>query len=415
MVTLAQIEQEVAPRLGPYRRDVVASAVNLTIVVTKMTSSIDLGGFADLYLLRRGETISGVTVAVVDDDRVRQVDTYESSTGTTTIDRLYATPPVAGEYVEFHHLDPAMELRPAVLAGLKRCYFADRVALSLGSASVERNITTLAPWITNESQLLGMAYQSAALGAPAAPSVAVGAAGALTGNYLYRVTFVTATGETQGGVTSAAVAPVAQRISLTSIPTGTSGLITVTARKLYRTKAGGVDGTQQLVTTINDNTTTSYTDNTADAALGAFVPFANTTPATAPPVPVFWDRPFVQAGQLWVTTSPDPYPNTFLVRHRRAHWSYVNGGYSSSGPSADADVFTVDLAYAAAAAHVEAWRLWQDRLAAAAAEGKRLPLAAAADVFTQLARQQYRPESDREVFDLPFGPGTGWWARNSLS
>ena len=56
-----------------------------------------------------------------------------------------------------------------------------------------------------------------------------------------------------------------QTIPLTAIPTGPTG---TTARKLYRN--------QKLLTTIANNSTTTYTDTTANSALGAPPPAANT-------------------------------------------------------------------------------------------------------------------------------------------
>ncbi len=113
--------------------------------------------------------------------------------------------------------------------------------------------------------------------APGAPTVATGAAGALTGAYTYKITFVTADGETDGGTTSATVNPSAQQVNLTAIPLGASG---VTQRKIYRTVASGSQ--HKFVATIADNTTTTYTDNTTDGSLGANVPTATTAGATAP-------------------------------------------------------------------------------------------------------------------------------------
>lgn len=96
------------------------------------------------------------------------------------------------------------------------------------------------------------------------------------GAHRYAVTFVTADGETQAGTVSNAVTvadkTVNGKVSLTAIPTGGS---TVTSRKIYRTTAGG--STYLLLTTIADNSTTTYTDNTADASLGAGAPSSNTT------------------------------------------------------------------------------------------------------------------------------------------
>ena len=109
-----------------------------------------------------------------------------------------------------------------------------------------------------------------------APTVAVNvSAGNLNGAYRYLVTFVTAEGETSQGTVSSSVSPVNQQVDLSSIPTGTSR---VTARKIYRTVAGDAwPYFCQLVTTINDNTTTTYTDNLVDASLGVYTPGNNTT------------------------------------------------------------------------------------------------------------------------------------------
>lgn len=65
-----------------------------------------------------------------------------------------------------------------------------------------------------------------------------------------------------------------QRIPLTAIPTGGS---LVTSRKVYRTAAGGSQ--LKLLTTLADNTTTTFTDTVTDASLGANVPVANTATA----------------------------------------------------------------------------------------------------------------------------------------
>lgn len=116
--------------------------------------------------------------------------------------------------------------------------------------------------------------------APSAPTAALAAA-PIAGNvdngaHRYLVTYVTADGETQAGVASAAVTvadkTVNGQVTLTNIPLGGAS---VTARKLYRTLAGGT--TYALLTTIANNTATTYTDNIADASLGIGAPTTNTT------------------------------------------------------------------------------------------------------------------------------------------
>lgn len=116
--------------------------------------------------------------------------------------------------------------------------------------------------------------------APSSPTVAL-VSPAVAGNvdngaHRYLVTYVTADGETQAGVASAAVTvadkAVNGKVLVSGIPLGGAS---VTSRKLYRTAAGG--STYLLLATIADNTTTTYTDNIADASLGAGAPTTNTT------------------------------------------------------------------------------------------------------------------------------------------
>lgn len=99
------------------------------------------------------------------------------------------------------------------------------------------------------------------------------------GTHYYKVTFVTADGETIAGTASAVLTvankAVAGKGTITAIPLSMHS--NVTARKIYRTKAGA--STYYLLTTISDNTTLVYTDNTADASLGAEAPSITTIPS----------------------------------------------------------------------------------------------------------------------------------------
>ena len=112
------------------------------------------------------------------------------------------------------------------------------------------------------------------------------------------MTFVTADGETDLGTVTAAVTvtdkSVTGKVSLTAVPLGGSA---VTARKIYRTIAAGT--TYLLLATLADNTTTVYTDNTADASLGAQAPSTNTT---SDPELVAW----IQAARETVETVHAP-------------------------------------------------------------------------------------------------------------
>lgn len=111
-----------------------------------------------------------------------------------------------------------------------------------------------------------------------APTTALNGAGVLTGTYQYAVTFVTAIGETSvivGNIAGTSIAPSSQQVQLTAIPVSADA--SVTSRKIYRTPAGGDFASLKLLTTIADNTTTTFNDNTADGSLGANMPWKNTT------------------------------------------------------------------------------------------------------------------------------------------
>jgi len=87
------------------------------------------------------------------------------------------------------------------------------------------------------------------------------------------VTDAVGTGFTQGTFTLPSAGTMPHRVvPITGIQIGPAG---VTARRLYRTTAG--TSTLKLLTTISDNTTTTYTDTVADASLGATSPASNTT------------------------------------------------------------------------------------------------------------------------------------------
>lgn len=104
---------------------------------------------------------------------------------------------------------------------------------------------------------------TAAIASPAAPGDVD------DGAHDYKVTLVTAQGETIGGTASGSVTiadkSVNGKIELTAIPISTNG--NVTARKIYR--RFNAAGTYKLLTTIAENTTTIFTDNVANASLGA--------------------------------------------------------------------------------------------------------------------------------------------------
>lgn len=99
------------------------------------------------------------------------------------------------------------------------------------------------------------------------------------GTHKYKVTFVTDDGETEGesaagdesNTVTVVDSTVNGKIALTNIPLGG---VTTTARKIYRTAAGG--STFKLLTTLTNNNDVAFTDNIADASLGGEVPAVST-------------------------------------------------------------------------------------------------------------------------------------------
>lgn len=285
-VTLAEIERELAMRVGPYQEETAASGTTTTVVVDALTSTIDRATLEDLYLLRRGVDSAGDAVGgFVSTDRIRTIKTDTASTGTLEVDRAWTNAPVADEQIELHYLHPERELRAAALAGLKRCWFVDRAQVTLSGAAAERNLTTSVAWITDPEQV-------------------------------YRVEW--------------------------SYP--------------------------------NDLT---------------------------PPALVTWWKTFTKLGSVWIVMEPDVYPNNLLVTARRSHFTYVNAADSTTGPTADDDELLVDLDYAAAFGHAEAWRRFRPLLAAAARNGDRPSQAEVAVEATRLAMQWFNPPRRQVLMTKP--------------
>ena len=111
-----------------------------------------------------------------------------------------------------------------------------------------------------------------------APTAAVSTeAGNLSGDIYYTVTFVTDKGETETSPFSEKVTVSNQKVDLTNIPTGPSDVI---ARKIYRNSFNGYPPSGfKLVTTLNDNISTTFIDNVANGDLGDAPPNYNTTGA----------------------------------------------------------------------------------------------------------------------------------------
>jgi hypothetical protein len=159
-ISLAQLEQEVARRTGPFFQAAQDSGTPTSSTATSalmpgLQSNALLGGPENLWLVRRGLLADGAPtpspVQVV--DRERMVQTFDSGAGRVIVDRNWYNPMQPSELADFTHLHPTQELRAAVLAGLRRCFFEDRGPVSINS-SVGIDLTALLPWLTNPSQVL---------------------------------------------------------------------------------------------------------------------------------------------------------------------------------------------------------------------------------------------------------------------
>lgn len=151
----------------------------------------------------------------------------------------------------------------------------------------------------------------------AAPTAAdSGTAGNLNGTYTWKVTFVSPTMESNGSPASNTLTVTNKQVTLTNIPVSSDPQ--VTARRIYRTLAGGT--IYKFVGQIPDNTTTTFTDNVADSALGADIPIDKDPPPAGKIAEVFKNRVWM-AGvpgfprRLFFSEyfEPEAWPPTFYV------------------------------------------------------------------------------------------------------
>ena len=123
----------------------------------------------------------------------------------------------------------------------------------------------------------------------------------ITGAFHYKITFVYyGFEESNAGPASLLHTVTNKTINLTGIPTGSYG---VTARKVYR---DANDGNYLLITTINDNTSTTYSDSTSAGTTP--IPQANDLP------PVF-SYIALNLSRLWVA-GVSGTPTTIPQLHR---------------------------------------------------------------------------------------------------
>ena len=142
-------------------------------------------------------------------------------------------------------------------------------------------------------------------------TVASQATGVLTGDYRYKVTAVNSNlVESDVGPVTTTFAAASATLRVSSIPTFAVSY-GVNSRKLYRTVTSG--SAFKLVTTISDNTTTTYDDNNADSALGAAAPTDNGVPPNYnaivyhPALSRFFMNDPANPNYVWWTEAAQPY------------------------------------------------------------------------------------------------------------
>lgn len=160
-------------------------------------------------------------------------------------------------------------------------YYPNVVFTDIQMQPYQRTYPYPTPWNASypvmwlEKVLYPLQVYGTQFNAPSSAPTATKAAGSglSSGVYQYLVTYLTQGGETTAGTTvSVTTTGGNDQVNLTNIPiapnnTAIPGIATnnVIGRNVYRTLVGG--STFYLLTAIQDNTTTTYTDTTADASL----------------------------------------------------------------------------------------------------------------------------------------------------
>ena len=160
-ISLAQLEQEVARRTGPFFQaaqdsGTPTSSTTTAAIMPSLKTNAVLGGPENLWLLRRGLLLDGtpVVLPLQEADRVRMVQAFDGSAGRVVVDRNWRDPMQPNELADFTHLHPMQELRVAVLAGLRRCFVPDRGRIYPNLEGGQTDLTAIQPWLTNPNQVL---------------------------------------------------------------------------------------------------------------------------------------------------------------------------------------------------------------------------------------------------------------------
>jgi hypothetical protein len=160
------------------------------------------------------------------------------------------------------------------------------------------------------------------------PTITSNAIGGLTGAYRYKITNINSNlveSDVGPASTTFTAAAATLRVTLQTLSVSYG----VNARRVYRTAAGGT--TFKLVATVNDNTSTTYDDNTADGSLGANAPTDNGLPPAWNVIRYHQGRLFCNdinnPNYLWYSNSGDPYtfPSTNFIKIGDNTSDLING------------------------------------------------------------------------------------------
>jgi hypothetical protein len=140
-------------------------------------------------------------------------------------------------------------------------------------------------------------------------SVATGAAGNPNGAYQYKITYVNSQSvESDVGPVNATITVASTKVELTGIPVAPQSW-GVSSRYIYRTADGGTSF--KRVTELADNTTTTYSDDTADASLGTTAPTDNGVPPKYSTIVYHQNRLFMNdpanPNMVWYSGLGEPY------------------------------------------------------------------------------------------------------------
>lgn len=240
-----------------------------TAPASSVPNSIGAGGVWNAIAgTNKIDNLSGVTISNSTIDAASIPDlsgSYLSVSGGTLSGPLYLTSASSSQLSIFSN---------AYFGSTATSTFTSAGWLGIGSSTPSYPLSVNgSAYLDNGDLLLGQVAPPVLNVPTATPS----GSGNLNGTYYWAVTFVTAAGETNVTTSVLSTAsPINQSVTLTNIPTSSDA--DVIARKIYRTVGNPADNNLlQFVTTINDDTTTTYVDNIADGSLGAAAPFINTT------------------------------------------------------------------------------------------------------------------------------------------